>query len=300
MKLRWTSSLSSTSLHAAACFWEGLPLADPNLASELAPAIEKFLNEFETCRLSVSELLPVLVGLASEVGANRQLVDRAATRLWGQGATNETSLHQLAGAISDLETSLLRARPQLEEELAVRGRPLREQWEGRGPGLLRQMAQLSDELLLAPAAEIVLVAPLAGGHGRAHQRSNRLTFEAVLTNPHPELPETLRMGWLLAQLNLDLPVFADNFSTHRLPIISQLATVPLALAAAERVELIELSPLSISQALKCWHLPSGLPADLDRLLSNWWETYTCGKSNWAVALTALDAMLSDAMSDQDR
>ena len=298
MEIGWKSSHSASCLHLAACFQEGLPVADASLAEEMGGAIQHFLAECEASRLPTAELLPHLIGLSSEVGNNRQLVQRTATRLWGSQAINETIVGQLAGAISDLEAAISRTRPQLEEELAVRARPLREQWESRGPGLLRQAAGLSEDLLIAPMAEIVLVAPIVGGHGRAHLLSNRVTFEAVLTNPHPHLPETLRLGWLLSQLNLDLPIFSEHFSAQRLPLISELATIPLVLAAGERVELAQLDQQSIAATLECWHLPVDLPANTDQLLLTWWETYISGRSSWAVALTALDSMLREAMSTE--
>lgn len=293
MKLRWKPSLSATCLHAAACFREGLPIADEQLATELAEPIDQFFAEMAACELAVEDLLPPLVALAGEVENNRQLVEMVATKLWGRGSLDETVRNLLAGAVADLEAAVLRSRPKLAEELAVRGRPLREQWEGRGPGLLRQMARLTEELLLPEQATVVLVAPIVGGHGRAHLLNNRVTFEAVLTHPQPELPETLRLAWLLGQLNLDIPIFGEHIHASRLGRTGSLAVLPLVLAAAEEVELAQLDATTLRLALECWHLPSNLPADFDEQLLRWWHTYAEGSKSWTVALTALDRMLSE-------
>jgi len=49
-----------------------------------------------------------------------------------------------------------------------------------------------------------------GGAGAAQLRTNSVRLEAVLTHPDPQLPETLRLGWLLSQLNQDLPIYSDT------------------------------------------------------------------------------------------
>ena len=292
MKLHWKESLSATSLHAAACMREGLPITDELLAATLIGPAEQFFSEIETCGMAVEELLPTLLALAAQIDNNRQLIETAFTRIRGRALVAETSITRLAGALSDLEAELARARPRLGEELPARGRPLRELWEGRGPGLLRQTAELGEQLLIAPEATVVLVAPVVGGHGRAHLLGNRVTFEAVLANAMAELPETLRLAWLLAQLNLDLPVFSEHLPAGRLPAVAPLAALPLVLAAAESVELAQLDQPTLKLALECWHLPADLPSDLTERLMNWWQTYQEGSTRWTVALTALDAMLT--------
>ncbi|NOY29806.1 MAG: hypothetical protein GXP28_06400 [Planctomycetes bacterium] len=288
MQLRWKASFSATCLYAAHCMAEGLPIADARLAAALQPAVDQLLREIKAWGWSSESMLPLLVSLAAEHENNRQLVQRAADKLRGAGALGREPVVRLAGCVADLEAAMLGERPQLVEELAVRGRPLREQWEARGPGLLREMSRLvAENSFLAPAAEIVLVAPLVGGHGQTHLPSNRVTFEAVLANPHAELSEVLRLGWLLGQLNFDLPCFSDSIPGSRLELVARLAALPLVLAAAERVELVSPAP-DIGQTLECWHLP----AETSECLHDWWQTYTASDVRWTVALAGLNAMLA--------
>ena len=293
MKLQWKASLSATCLHAVACFREGLPIADDQLASAMAEPIEQFCAEITACELVVEDILPFLLALAGEVGNNRQVVEMACTKLWGRNAIGETTLNQLSGAVADLEAAFSRQRPKLDDELNVRARPLREQWQSRGPGLLQQMARLSEDLLIAAEATVVLVAPVVGGHGWAHLLNNRVTFEAVLTHPHAELPETLRLAWLLSQLNLDIPIFSEHIAAGRLREVAPLATLPLVLAAASEVELAQLDRSTLRTALECWHLPADLPEDVDDRLLRWWQTYEAGSTRWTVALTALPQLLNE-------
>jgi hypothetical protein len=160
------------------------------------------------------------------------------------------------------------------------------------------MVLMTEDPLLVESATVTLVAPIVGGHGRAHLLGNRVTFEAVLVNPHPHLPETLRLGWLLSQLNQDLPMFSERIPRERMPLVVGLATLPLVLAAAETVELARLDAETLRSALECWHLPPQLPADSEdedviERLQAWWGTYQGSATRWPVALAALDAMLSE-------
>lgn len=290
MQLRWKVSFSASCLHAATCLCEGLPVIDTTTAAILQPATDQLSSELHACNLAIETTLPLLVGLAADYENNRQLIEMAIQRT-GDTASPAT-ISRLAGAIADLEAAWLRKQPNLVEELAVRGRPLREQWEARGPGLLHAITRLTSENFVASAGEVVLVSPLVGGHGRAHLLSNRVTLEAVLTNPFPDLPETLRLGWLLAQLNLDVPVLSEPVSLQQLPRLASLATLPLVLAAAEAVELAACDEATLARAINCWHLDPSLPSGTPRILMEWWQAYRNSETRWPVALTALDQMLS--------
>jgi len=288
MQLRWKASFSASCLHAAACMSEGLPVANSTIAATLHPPTEALSRELHACGFAVQTTLPLLVALAADFENNRQLVEKVATRIQGAGTLSESAIARLAGCIADLEAAWLREQPGLVDELAVRGRPLREQWEARGPGLLRAIEKLTAENFIASSAEVVLVSPLVGGHGRAHLMNNRVTFEAVLTHPQPELPETLRLGWLLSQLNLDLPILSEPVPQHQLPRLASLATLPLVLAAAKTVDLAVLDEATLARAIEVWHLPP-LPAE-----TPWWRAYTTGEVRWPVAMTALDQMLGES------
>jgi hypothetical protein len=281
MQIRWKASFSASCLHAAACLEEGLPIADAQLASLLEPPARALLAELAASGLQSA--LPLWVALAADYENNRQLVERAVTRQ--QGAVSAETLTRLAGCVADLEAAWLGEWPALAEELAVRERPLREQFEARGPGLLRAVERLTAETLIVEQAEVVLVCPVVGGHGRAHPKNNRVTFEAMLTHSDPALPEVLRLGWLLAQLNLDLPALGEAP-----PLLGSLATIPLVLAAAEQVELAALDEMTLARALRCWHLPPWSDQTPEKLLT-WWQTYANSQTRWPVAVRALEQML---------
>ena len=92
--------------------------------------------------------------------------------------------------------------PRLTEELLLRQRPLRELWEAHGPGLLYQISR-QQSLELPSKAQIVTVLPIHGGGGEAIAEHESVVIETVLANPIGNLPEILRLAWLIAQLSPD-------------------------------------------------------------------------------------------------
>ena len=300
MILRWKPSFSASCIHAPACLLEGWPWANAQVAKTLQQSCEAFVSGIEASGLDACKALPLFTGLAAEYESNRQLVEIATLRLRGASTLSPAALERIARLLSDLKRVCLDAQPGLEGELELRIRPLREQWEARGPGLLSQITKLADHQFIVPTAEVVLVHPWVGGHGRTHPTLNRVTLEAVLANPRPEFPEPLRLGWLLSQLNLDLPRYADLFPGRRKRLVASMATLPLVLCAAQRVEWAELSETSLEQVMAFWTRPAGMPDDFARQLLNWWKTYESGKSSWPVALAALNQMLPKATSEANR
>ena len=128
----------------------------------------------------------------------------------------------------------------MAEELELRTGPLRLQWEARGPGMLRTIGELTEPELIVPSADVILVYPALGGGGDAQLPNNTVRIEAVLANQVTELPETVRLGWMLAQLHLDVPMYGENVHIDRLPHVARFAMLVPALQAAEEVELVQL------------------------------------------------------------
>jgi hypothetical protein len=197
---------------------------------------------------------------------------------------------RIAGAIADLEAAMQRAAPGLAEELAVRVRPIREQWEARGPGMLIEIARLTEPLAIPTAAEIVLVAPYVGGAGNAFAGTNRVVLEAVLFYPLQELPEAVRLAWLLSQLNSDLPWMTDVMPLARAREGMKLAMIPPVLAAAEAVELARCDEATLAAAIAAW-LPGIASEDAAPKMWSWWNAWLDHATKWPVAVAALEQML---------
>lgn len=291
MEIRWKASFSASCLYATLCRFHGNAGVDLHLAEASEESILQLLAKLDECHFSPQLVLPELVAASSNFENNRQLVEVTLAKVFGAAGMKEVHVSTIEAAIGVLEASMLHARPQLADELAQRGRPLQEQWQARGPGLLQQVKRLTDETLLAPAAEVVLVTPWLGGGGMTHLKTNQVIFEGVLANPHEDLPETLRLGWLLAQLHADVPVYSEAIPADRLPLVANLAALPVILTAAETVEWGSCSEATIARALECWLIPKESPKKTAKLLWQWWQAYQDGSTSWLVAWRGLESLL---------
>lgn len=302
MQLTWKASESTSALYAALVLSQDHAAADARLADAFAPALEIARSEFDAAKLPVTPFLSQLAALsASGVEDNRRLVEQACAKIIGRGTPQTALTSRLASTVGGLRAAFLAAyratslsdNRELVDELLLRGRPLMEQWDARGPGLLAQIRRSTEENLLVENATITLVHPVLGGHGLAHRALNTITFEAVLTNPDDALPETLRIAWLLAQLNLDLPIYCENLPAERRELVGQLALLPPVLSAAEHVELAPLHTSTLERAITLWRIDAARdPAETAATLLTWWDTLQQAATPWPVALAALDQMLA--------
>jgi hypothetical protein len=282
----WRTSTSASALHAAAALLRGEALADAGLASVLAEPAVLLKDEIEASRLPSERFWRNLLGISASVESNRELARLALVKTIGRSVAAGHAEPRIAGAVAAVEAAFQGHLPKLAEELPLRVGPLKEQWEARGPGLLYQMEILTDEMLLVEEAECVVLHPALGGGGEAWLAGNQVRIEGVLANPFPYLPEVVRLGWLLAQLNLDLPSLSENVPADRVPRAAQVALLPAALAAGKEVELCQDSPDLLGQALAAWRLTADAAT-----VTQWWETYRESRPPFAVALAALDQML---------
>ncbi|MDX1947190.1 MAG: hypothetical protein SFU86_17450 [Pirellulaceae bacterium] len=284
----WQSNVITSGLHAARGLAAGRSLADLRLAP-FEDASQHFQGAIQSAGLPAARFWRHLLGL-STTNSGRALFEAAVLKTSGRRDGHVQTVDQLWSAAGHFLAAYRDALPNLADELALRERPLREQWEARGPGLLATFARLTDEQLLPPQATVILVHPAFGGGGEAHLPYNSVRVEAVLANPHADLPEVVRLGWLIAQLQLDLPDLSESIHADRLPHVARFAVLPAILQAAEEVELVRYSPELVRRAIDAWQLSA--PSDLDAaaLVVDWWLTWQQDRPAPAVALAALDQM----------
>ncbi len=288
--LRWIASVSTSCLHAADAVVRGKTLTDPRLTNIVSGPAIGLHDEIRGSSLPVERYWQQLLAWAHHVENNRELAALAIRKTAGWKPQFESLAARLADRIAALESAVHGAVAGMVDELDLRSRPIRELWEARGPGLMHTVGQLTDERLIVESAEVVLVLPALGGGGAAHLSNNSVRLEAVLTNNVPQLPEVVRLGWLLAQLNCDLPVFSESLSADRLPIISQLALLPPVLQAAQEVELTVFNSQTLAAALSAWHIEAPPDSAAESLLV-WWQTYQETRPDWKTALAALEQMV---------
>ncbi|MFN0020383.1 MAG: hypothetical protein ACKVP0_19160 [Pirellulaceae bacterium] len=284
--LNWRVSSSASALHAAAALVRGEALVDAGLVSVLFEPAAALQAEIQSAQLPEDRFWRNLLGVSATIESNRELARLALVKTIGRGTATENVGPRIAAAVTAVEGVFARHLPKLADELPLRMGPLREQWEARGPGFLWQIGTLTEESLLVEEAEVVVIHPALGGDGAAWLNGNQVRVEGVLANPFQHLPEVVRLGWLISQLNLDLPALSENVQADRLPRVAQLAMLPVALAAGREVELCLDTPDLLSQAITNWRLAAD-----PTVVTQWWETYRDSRPPFAVALAALDKML---------
>ncbi|HEV3079055.1 MAG TPA: hypothetical protein VG099_00545 [Gemmataceae bacterium] len=134
--------------------------------------------------------------------------------------------------------------------------------------------------------------PVLGGGGTEHLPYNSVRLEAVGVDPVAELPEILRLAWLLSSLNLDLPRYSEHLRPGRLTQIAGLAMIPVVLSAAAEIGLDGALEAKLPQTLALW---MGMAENgAAGILSAWWDSYRTRRPAWATALQALDQLLPSA------
>ncbi|HVW37881.1 MAG TPA: hypothetical protein VHB99_11275 [Pirellulales bacterium] len=290
MQIRFSASASASSFHAAAEIARGMSLLDARLAEALAAPVASLTAELAASGIDAEAFFAQALPLAADFENNRELAERVLNKLRGR-ENHELPAARLAGWFSQLESAFLGCVPRVVDELELRSGPLREQWEAKGPGLLAAIGRLTEPALLAESSEVVLVYPALGGAAAAHLPYNKVLIEALLTNPHGELPEVVRLGWLLSSLNLDLPKYSETIPPKRLTRLAPLAMLPVSIEAATEVELTPGGSALLARAIAAWRLADSNADPLATTLQEWWQTYQDRRPAWSVALSALDRML---------
>ena len=244
-------------------------------------------DEVVARRPYLDSLLVHFVPLSASVDDDTKLAHTALQR-FAPDDEHEAAI-SLARAIGVLKTDFLAAKPHAAEELALREGPLREQWEARGPGLLARMARLIGKEFIAAEAEVLLVHPVHGGGGAVHAGYNSVSFEAVLANPFPDLPEVVRLAWLLARLRVEQTLPASHTDGPILEQVVAVSLLPVVLTAAQEVELIlpsdSIEPI-LKSALFLWRVEGVAPHTIIR----WWEEQLRLHRPWPAALLSFIAI----------
>jgi hypothetical protein len=295
IELRWLASTSASALHAAEAIFRGESLVDDRLQERLTDPTEQLVEEIEAAGMAADEMVPLIAALSIGIENNRELIEVGITKLRGRSESLGDTVGRIAGRVADLEAAFRRTLPDVTDQLALRGEPLRQQWDARGPGMLLHFGRITDELLVPTEAQVALVYPVLGGGGLAHLPFNSVRIEAVLANPLPGLPEVVRLAWLLCQLQLDVPIHSEPVPRQRLPYVARLAVLPGVLEAAEYVELVRDAASLLPFALSAWRIaPPEDASAVAEIVTAWWATYHEKVIAPRIAMSGLDRMLCDA------
>lgn len=280
--VRWSASPRTSLAYALAqriAASATRPIVDPSLAESLdailqAPPLADLFARSSSPNSPVATASHELLDLAAALGAEDDdgppaLLDRASSS-WDSAIRASASSSadsadvaargnrsSVIAALSDAQTLFAERPGWRSTDLRLRIGPLREQWEARGPGLLRQVVlralkhgwrEREDGSADEPQ-RVIVVAPVTGGGGWACPARNVVVFEGLLANPWRQLPEIARLAWLLAQNLLTPPQDASPLATQS---DARTALVDLVLAAGEFVELNQDDDATRQLARSTW------------------------------------------------
>lgn len=295
IELVWDVNPAASALHAAQLVVSGRPLANSLLAETVRASAERLRRELASIErpqyVLWSQLICCLLGDAEpRQGAI------AALRAAGVAPGNVERLADgLAERIVEIESVHAAAFPDLPRELHLRCGPLRQLWEERGPGLLRNIGALTGIGMPLPMATVVVAQPALGGGGRVFPTADAVLIEAVLANPLGTLPEVVRLGWLLAQLLAESRQIRNSASFPTGTRFQELALLPAVLEAAQFVELAHFDVNTLTQALATWPLAPPESDGLPQRLLAWWQAYRAAQPAWDTALAGLQRELGDVV-----
>lgn len=303
-ELRWHVGLGSAWCYAAER--EATATAEPDAIAE-GPTGAAFSAEVAalTAFLAAERIAPQsffsqLAALAPSCDGRRDLAHKVLIKLLGRDRA-EVLTPLCVGLIGACEREYDREHPKLLEELRLRMGPLRELWEARGPGLVAGVGRRTERSLIVESATVALVTPLAGGGGSAFPATNVVRFEAVLANPIGQLPEMVRLAWLVSQLATDqLEPAAPIISAPLLDLVSA-AMLPAVLEAAADLEIVAGDDPNLwTIAIRAWNVKLlERPGAID-VVRDWWAAArnegVDSDVPWNVKLAGLDRMLLDRSS----
>lgn len=303
MNLNWRINETATVLHVAAAIARGLPLSDLRLTQVAAAPVAALQGEIlqagmpsEDAWFALSAYACLHADIGQVVGAALPLTDRI-------DAGPQQA--RIAGLIVKIDQVIRAVLPDLGDELRHRIRPLREQWEARGPGLLHSLHGLTEMSPCLEQASVFPVHPIRGGGGAVDPLHAAVRIEALLANTVPGLPEVARLGWLLGQLACHHALDVSCRQPTRQPTrqhcrVIELAMIPVTLAAAEAVELVVCDAATVGQAIAAWQFtPAGeetsTVAEQAQLVWAWWTSRRASMP-WNKALVELTVLLDGPAS----
>lgn len=294
-QIRWTPNASVSALHAADF---AVRFPDQFVDQSVLAAFQKEAAELNRQIESVaganaSSVWSTLIATAAEIESNHELASAVLRKSVGDTSPNAVSF--LSGKITEIEAAFKQLFPKFSDQILFRIRPLQEQWLGFGNGLMAHLGRLTEKEILAEDVRVIPVQPVVGGAGVAHLNANLVRIEAVLTNPMAELPEVVRLAWLVSQVHLDLPRFSEMMGAADLSKVAPLAMLPPVLAASQVLEQSRCTSEMSAMAIQHWHIPVPVGADVHDhvapVLMDWWETYLQTRPAWHIAMQALAKML---------
>lgn len=287
--LKWTCSPTGSVGYAAARVALNQRVVDPELDGRLSRSASEINHVLAADELDAARFWRSIVAQGFDELSDAERCEAALRACGGSPLTIESTSRSIAGRLTDIRLSFQEKYPKLAEQLPLRARPLQAMWDERGRGLMRQLAAQTHASLIPQSVVAMLVQPVGGGGGDADPQSGRFWIEAMLTDAAPEVPEVLRVAWLVARVGVASPAANRMIDPEHLPSVAATALVPMVLSAGRELDLLRGDELPIDRAFALWD-PNASEATVETL-QRWWQQMQSGETPFPVGIKALDRML---------
>ncbi|MEZ6091111.1 MAG: hypothetical protein R3C05_24435 [Pirellulaceae bacterium] len=291
IKITWKTTPEVSALHAAAALSTGQAIVDRKLSDVIGQGVHAISDRLAVAEIEIDRFWNNLIAHHGRIKDDRGRVETALLHSGCGEFAADSIAPTISGHLADLKIAFFDAYPKISEQLPLRARVLTEQWEARGPGLMAVIGKLTHRDLIPKKATVTFLQPALGGGGDVHPESGLAWIEAVLANPHQDLPEVVRLGWLLGRLSIGRKAASKLVDAKRLPDLATLALLPIVLQAAREVELV--GEIGVSELVEHWNVRRRHSACDPQQLEQWWAQMVAGGTPFPVRLKALDKMIYD-------
>lgn len=333
MKLNWIASTTLSLLRAvesAGCPDVRLPLKDAGHLATVQQEAGRITDRLVSAAIIESvfwgHLIDEIVSCPNNPPLTPQLCEVALLRAGHSQLQSDQTAASIFRSIDLCRQSIEKDSPRLAEQLRLRYAPLKQAYEGYGPGMLRSIGNQiwngSPPKDWWPSrATIHAVQPLRTGAAGRSTNQTSVWIEAVLTDISPLVPEWLRLVQQLTEMAIDTHTrtHASHFSvagkddagranaaTTELPwslgivpmVLDQanergfLSTTAEVSAAGSASKSTMSSSLPLSTALRLWQPSESDGDELVIVLEKWWMDVGSKAQAFPIALKQLADMLA--------
>ena len=297
MNLSWISSDSASCCCATEAKLRGWQLPDPDLERALDSPVEQLKAALSADGVPLPRFFYHIVPLAATNPGPLELAEVVLTKTIGHEKAKGLAV-KYRSLLTELFHAFDAQRADSSGKPVARETELKQQWNSVGPLYLSRIEQVCEAGLLASDAQVVLVDAAAGGGGMAYLPYNRVCLDGT-TGLSTELPDEVRLAWLLSTLNLDLPKYSEQFRPGGDGDLGSLAMIPSVLWAWKDGDPSACKVECLTYTLRAWFHGFQGAGELAANLHDWWQVYLDSQISWPNALRALDQLVADTPLPSD-
>lgn len=296
LNLRWKAQVELSVAHASFVVATGANCTDRKIEQTLISPVTDINNRLLSASLDIGAFWKrYLLEILRESSMQQACTEALECSGCGEMQIEATS-KAICSRLSDARLGFLTRFPKLSEQLPLRLKPLRDRWETVGQGLLldiaRQIWREPPNQWWPATTSAMMIQPMRGGDGGFDLESQSLWMEAVLTDVEPEVPEVLRMAWLITRMAIHSHIQTKS-ADPSLAKPWSLVSVPLVLSAGKSLELVRGDELPIRRAMELWQFGD---TETAQTLAVWWPQFLDSDQPLPAALKILQHRLESSNS----